>query len=76
MSATTIPARMSSQKWLPVAITANQTHAGQSSQSAFAHQWRADERHRDTDDQGIGGVQARHRRVRVARRARRDRCRG
>ena len=28
---------MSSQKWLPVAITQNQTQSGQSSQSAFAH---------------------------------------
>ena len=28
---------MSSQKWLPVAITLNQTHAGHASQSAFAH---------------------------------------
>ena len=35
-----MPARMSSQKWLPVAITANQTQAGQSSHSAFAHQCR------------------------------------
>src|SRR5262245_43350785 len=38
--ASTIPARMSSQKWLPVAITANQTHAGQASHSAFDHQCR------------------------------------
>ena len=28
---------MSSQKWFPVAITANQTHAGQSSQRVFDH---------------------------------------
>ena len=35
-----MPARMSSQKWLPVAITANQTQAGHSSQNAFAHQCR------------------------------------
>src|SRR6188472_3869720 len=38
IAATRIPARMSSQKWLPVAITANQTHAGQSSQTVLDHQ--------------------------------------
>src|SRR5687768_3515112 len=32
-----MPAAMSSQKWLPVAITLNQTQAGQASQSAFVH---------------------------------------
>ena len=31
-----MPATTSSQKWLPVAITLNQTQAGQSSQSTFA----------------------------------------
>ncbi len=35
-----MPATTSSQKWLPVAITANQTHAGQASQNAFAHDLR------------------------------------
>src|SRR4051812_34851982 len=35
-SATTIPATTSSQKWFAVAMTQNQTHAGQSAQSAFA----------------------------------------
>src|SRR5262249_8734739 len=35
--ATRIPATMSSQKWLPVAITQNQTQSGQISHSAFAH---------------------------------------
>ena len=34
--ATSTPAAMSSQKWLPVAMTLNQTQAGQASQSAFA----------------------------------------
>src|SRR5262249_61836528 len=33
--ATTIPPRMSSQKWLPVASTENQTARGQSSQTAL-----------------------------------------
>ena len=36
MSATSTPAAMSSQKWFAVAITENQTQAGQASQSAFA----------------------------------------
>src|SRR3954470_17826695 len=40
ITATRIPARMSSQKWLPVAITANQTHAGHSSQIVLDHQCR------------------------------------
>ena len=35
--ATSTPTAMSSQKWLPVAMTLNQTQAGQASQSAFAH---------------------------------------
>ena len=35
MTASTMPATTSSQKWLPVAITANQTHAGQRIQTAF-----------------------------------------
>ena len=30
-----MPPTTSSQKWLPVAITLNQTHTGQSSQSTF-----------------------------------------
>ena len=30
----------SSQKWLPVAMTENQTHTGQSAQKSFAHQRR------------------------------------
>ena len=38
--ASATPATTSSQKWLPVAITANQTHAGQASQIAFAHERR------------------------------------
>ena len=38
ISATAIPATQSSQKWLPVAMTANQTHAGQTIQNAFTHQ--------------------------------------
>ena len=33
-----MPATQSSQKWFPVAITANQTQAGQAIQNAFAHQ--------------------------------------
>src|SRR6266581_644588 len=40
MSATTIPASTSSQKWLAVASTQNQTHAGQSAQIAFVERWR------------------------------------
>ena len=39
-----MPARQSSQKWLPVAITANQTQAGQTNQNTFAHQCRVDAR--------------------------------
>src|SRR5919201_566529 len=39
-SETKIPAKTSSQKWLPVAITENQTHAGQRAQNAFAIQLR------------------------------------
>src|SRR5260370_3360895 len=39
-SATTIPASTSSQKWLAVASTQNQTQAGQSAQIAFDHQLR------------------------------------
>ena len=35
ISATTIPPSTSSQKWLPVAITVNQTHAGQTIQTAL-----------------------------------------
>src|SRR5882724_9327093 len=38
--ATTIPARTSSQKWLAVASTQNQTQAGHIAQRAFDHQWR------------------------------------
>src|SRR5262249_7291387 len=34
------PATQSSQKWLPVAITANHTQAGQTIQKSFAHQRR------------------------------------
>ena len=60
-----MPARQSSQKWLPVAITANQTQAGQSAQSAFAHQLRQTREEHDADDQRVGRVQARHRGVRV-----------
>src|SRR5436309_2052563 len=40
ISATAMPAMQSSQKWLPVAMTANQTHAGQTAQKAFAHRLR------------------------------------
>ena len=40
MPATRTPAATSSQKWLPVAITANQTHGAQASQSTFAHRRR------------------------------------
>ena len=39
-----MPAMQSSQKWLPVAITANQTQAGQAAQKAFAHQLRQTEK--------------------------------
>jgi len=39
-----MPAMQSSQKWLPVAMTANQTHAGQTTHSAFAHQLRQTEK--------------------------------
>ena len=35
-----MPAATSSQKWLPVAITANHTHGAHASQRAFAHQRR------------------------------------
>src|SRR5882724_7542203 len=35
INASKTPATTSSQKWLPVAITANQTHAGHSNQTAF-----------------------------------------
>src|SRR2546425_12984504 len=34
-TASKMPATTSSQKWLPVAMTANHTHAGQSSQTTF-----------------------------------------
>src|SRR3954454_2010085 len=40
IAATRMPARMSSQKWLPVDMTENQTHAGQSAQISFDHQCR------------------------------------
>src|SRR5205809_7933980 len=40
ISATTIPATTSSQKWLAVASTQNHTQAGQSAQTAFDHQCR------------------------------------
>src|SRR5712691_5156542 len=36
-SATMMPARTSSQKWLPVAITENQTQAGQRAQNALKY---------------------------------------
>ena len=39
-----MPAMQSSQKWLPVAITANQTQAGHAAQIAFAHQRRQTEK--------------------------------
>ena len=55
----------SSQKWLPVAMTANQTQAGQIAQKSFAHQRRQTNASTIADDQRVGGVQARHRRVRV-----------
>src|SRR3954454_23137499 len=38
--ATKTPARTSSQKWFPVAMTENQTQPGQSAQTAFANQLR------------------------------------
>src|SRR2546430_16534184 len=38
--ATKTPARTSSQKWFPVAMTENQTQSGQSAQTAFANQLR------------------------------------
>src|SRR5919204_2460610 len=38
--ATNTPASTSSQKWLPVAMTANQTQDGHSAQIAFANQFR------------------------------------
>src|SRR5213592_5269577 len=38
--ATKTPASTSSQKWLPVAMTENQTQSGQSAQTAFANQLR------------------------------------
>ena len=69
MSATTIPASTSSQKWLAVASTQNQTQAGQSAQSAFDHQLPAGPEEEDPDDQRVGGMEARHRRVRVRERA-------
>src|SRR2546423_10462559 len=34
-----MPARTSSQKWLPVAMTENQTQAGQSAQTILANQF-------------------------------------
>ena len=60
-----MPARQSSQKWLPVAITANQTQAGQSAQNAFAHQCLQTRRARSPTISESAGVQARHRRVGV-----------
>ena len=69
MSATTIPASTSSQKWLAVARTQNQTQAGQSAQTAFDHQCRRGAEEEDADDQRVRGVEARHRRVRVRERA-------
>ena len=68
-SATTIPASTSSQKWFAVARTQNQTQAGQSAQRAFDHQCRDGAEEEDADDQRVGGVEARHRRVRVGERA-------
>ena len=65
IAATTTPATTSSQKWLPVAITLNQTQAGQSSQIAFAKRRSADREEHETDDQRVRRVQARHRRVRI-----------
>ena len=62
-----MPATQSSQKWLPVAITENQTQAGQTAQSAFAHQRPAHGEHDHAHDQRVAGVEARHRRVRVGR---------
>ena len=60
-----MPATQSSQKWLPVAITANQTQAGQTTQNAFAHQLRQTPKSTIADDQGVGRVQARHRGIGV-----------
>src|SRR4051812_42386623 len=40
IAATRMPARMSSQKWLPVDMTENQTQAGHSAQISFDHQCR------------------------------------
>src|SRR4029453_476581 len=37
--ATKTPARTSSQKWFPVAMTENQTQKGQSAQTASANRW-------------------------------------
>ena len=68
-SATTIPASTSSQKWFAVASTQNQTQAGQSAQTAFDHQCREARKRKIADDQRVGGVEARHRRVRVGERA-------
>jgi len=42
--ATAMPATTSSQKWFAVAITQNQTHTGQTAQSAFDHQRLPDEK--------------------------------
>ena len=39
-----MPAMQSSQKWLPVAITQNQTQAGQAAQKAFAQGLRQTEK--------------------------------
>ena len=38
-----MPAKTSSQKWLPVAITANQTQTGHSRNRIFKAQWRVTE---------------------------------
>ena len=59
------PARTSSQKWFPVAITENQTQTGHSCPEELEDRALADERERDPDDERVGGVQARHRRIRV-----------
>ena len=63
--ATAMPARMSSQKWLPVAMTANQTHAGQSEAERLQPERPDEEGEGDADDQRIRGMQARHGRIRI-----------
>ena len=66
-AATPMPAAMSSQKWLPVAMTANHTQLGQSVQSTFSQRLCHERGEREADDERVGRMETRHRRIGIRR---------